>query len=429
FNWTPSCDQIRERPYQVIFNASDVPPNTTQALVDIQVWEIQVVGPRPTGLTATPDNVNDRITLNWDPYQCVDQANEMIVWRKEGCSTGEPMNCDVAAPDGQGYIEIARLPANATSFTDENVNIGLSYSYRISATFPAPERGDSYASEEVCLALLVDVPLFTKVDVLETSTTTGRVEVEFIDPFQFDPPLPANTPFSYRVFRYDGLDGNTNPVEVFTATSQLGNLQTFSFEDTDLNTLEQAYHYQIAFFVDNPSFSNFRDSSDKASTVRLSLQPASNCITVTWNYNIPWSNQFQTHDIARREGAEPDIVADKIGEDFPVGRGFGRFVDENNVTQNILYGYKSLTRGSYYNPDITAAYSSVNILVNTSQSTEGTTDDITPPCPPILEVSMLDCDQFDYTSNPPFENVLNWVNPTSANGTGNGSCGELNGDC
>ncbi len=436
FQWTPSCEHIRERPYQVIFKATDNPPAAAgQPLVDIQVWEIQVVGPAPQNLQASTDNVNNRISLSWDPYLCAPLTESIVIWRRESCSNMAVMNCDVGAPDGQGYVEIGRVPATATSFVDVTARTGLVYSYRVSAVFPAPTRGESVASEQACIALEVDTPLFTKVDVLETSTTSGRVEVAFIQPFQFSLGAPSG-PYGYAVFRSEGLDGNIY-TEVFSAYNVPPTQKApITFIDENLNTAERDYNYRIAFYSNASSSLSrtFRDSSDKASTVRLRLLPSTNCINLEWRYNVPWSNQFQPHDIFRSVGGEPDAPA--IGTTTLVGRSFGSFTDENGIVQNTIYSYRVLARGSYFNQAIVDYYNQAPAfsfdfatLPNHSQISSAAPEDNIKPCPPQLSVAALDCDSFDFSLEPPFSNTLQWVNAQNSGGSANGGCGELGDEC
>ncbi|MFC5536313.1 gliding motility-associated C-terminal domain-containing protein, partial [Rhodocytophaga aerolata] len=69
FFWQTQCLHVREQPYQVVFRAEDLPtPDTSRKLVDIRTWQIRVVGPKPTGLTATAQG--NSIGLSWDAYTC-----------------------------------------------------------------------------------------------------------------------------------------------------------------------------------------------------------------------------------------------------------------------------------------------------------------------------------------------------------------------
>jgi gliding motility-associated-like protein len=431
FNWNPSCEYIRERPYQVLFKATDNPPPVVgPPLVDIKVWEIKVVGPKPQNLQANVDNTNDFINLTWSPYVCAAQARELIIWRREGCPTNNPAICDVGAPDGQGYYEIGRVLANATSFTDRTARIGVVYSYRISAVFPPPKGGESYASDEVCASLAIDVPLFTKVDVTETSTTTGKVRVEFIQPFEFPLGTPPS-PFGYKVYRAEGIrpTANSQYTEVFSLLNVDPNdPNVLGFTDNSLNTTERQYHYRIAFFANatNESTKQFRDSSDAASTVRLNIDFVSSCLRLIWNYDVPWGgNRGFTHDIFRSVN-NPNNFTD-IGDFFASFQDRGTF-DDSNVFQQTNYFYYTTTRGWYFNNAILVRYPSLAVpLENNSQINNASPRDVIKPCPPILSLQEIDCNNFTQTE--PYTNKLSWINDPDGGLINPNSCGNVGDGC
>lgn len=429
FNWNPSCDYIRERPYQIIFRAIDGPPPVVgPSLVDIKVWEIKVVGPKPQNLQANIDNTNDLINLTWDPYVCAAQAREIIIWRKDGCPSTNPAVCDVGAPDGQGYYEVGRVPANATAFTDRTARIGAVYSYRISVVFPPPRGGESYASDEVCASLAIDVPIFTKVDVTETSTTTGKVRVEFVQPFQFPLGKPAD-PFGYKVYRAEGIrpTASSQYTEVFSLLNKNSNdTDIIGFTDNNLNTTEKQYHYRIAFFANasNETSKQFIDSSDAASTVRLNIDFVSSCLRLTWLYDVPWGNRGFNHDIFRSADAPTSFV--DIGDFFASFQDKGTF-DDSGVLQQVNYFYYTTTRGWYFNDAISTRYPTLAIpLVNNSQINNSSPKDVIKPCPPILSIEEIDCNNF--TQVQPFTNRLSWINDPEG-GSSSISCGNVGNGC
>ncbi|MDX1904461.1 MAG: gliding motility-associated C-terminal domain-containing protein [Thermonemataceae bacterium] len=443
FNWNPSCNQIRKTPYQIVFKIKDdSPPAVGPSLVDIKVWNVTVVGPKPQNLQAATDDVNDVINLTWDSYSCASQADSLIVWRKEGCSTGNPSSCDVGAPDGQGYYVLAKLPSNAINFTDRTAKIGVVYSYRISATFPnvsgitscsnEPELslgGESYASDEACLALAIDVPLFTKVDVLETANNTGKVRVEFIQPFQFPLGKP-NDPFGYKVYRAEGIspaNRTSDYTEVFSLLNKNSNdTDIIGFTDDNLNTLDKQYHYRIAFYSEATDEASkiFKDSSDAASTVRSSVENASSCLRVLWKYDVPWGgNRGYNHDILRSENTPTTFV--DVGDKFISTESSGIFDDATVLLQSIYY-YYTTTRGWYYNDAISLRYPSLAVpLLNNSQISSGTPQDIIKPCPPILSIEAIDCNNFTQTE--PYFNSIRWENDPSQSGAT--TCGNLGDGC
>jgi len=429
-NWTPSCDYIRQRPYQIIFKATDNPPPVSgPSLVDIKVLEITVVGPKPQNLQAVADNTNDVINLTWNPYSCAAKAKEMIIWRRDGCPSNNPAVCDVGAPDGQGYYEVGRVAANVTSFIDRTAKIGASYSYRVSAVFPAPQGGESYASDEACVALAIDVPLFTKIDVTETSTATGKVRVEFIQPFEFPLGKPAD-PFGYKVYRAEGINPANkvgNYTEVFSLLNKNSNdTDIIGFTDNNLNTTDKQYHYRIAFYSDAATEGSkvFKDSSDAASTVRLDLEYVSSCLRLLWKYDVPWANRGFNHDIFRSTN-NPNSFTD-IGDYFVTFQSSGIF-DDSNVLQQVNYFYYTTTRGWYFNSAISARYPSLAVpLANNSQIDNDFPKDVIKPCPPILSINPIDCNNF--TQVEPYTNFISWEHDPEGNASPT-SCGNIGDGC
>ena len=64
FTWETNCGHVREQPYEVIFKATDVPPNPAPPLTDLQTWRITVVAPAPEALTASLQPGRE-VQLNW----------------------------------------------------------------------------------------------------------------------------------------------------------------------------------------------------------------------------------------------------------------------------------------------------------------------------------------------------------------------------
>lgn len=439
FRWLPSCDHIRERPYQVLFKAEDSPTGINTPLVDIQIWEIKVLGPKILNVTATPNNLpnEDNITLNWTAYSCATRADRLIIWRKENCSPDALASCETGVPKNAGYTAIGRILPNLTTYTDRTVRAGVRYTYRISATFAPPSGGESVPSDPICAGLDIDTPLFTKVDIIETSTTTGKINVAFVQPWQFGTPNnPPTAPYGYKLFRAEGLTGGTfTEVQTYLNVAP-ADLTVLTFADNNLNTANNAYRYRLAFFSNATDETNkvFRDSSDVASTVKLTNNPPSGCIRVDWTYNVGWSNQLTKHDVFRsNDGA----IFNVIGTPTDVilsGTNNGNYTD-TGLTQAQNYTYRILTRGGYQNPNFTARYPVLEPFLNNSQTITATPKDITPPCPPALSIPIPDCTLFSVkcgTSSPiapPFTNFLTWKNPEGDNGSANGRCGDNTAGC
>lgn len=417
FRWETACEHVRREPYIVVFKAEDRPPSPSRPLVDVQTMLITVVGPQPTGLTATPNG--RQMDLTWDDYTplCPD-ADSIVIWRRSACNNDD--FCRIDEMTAAGYVAIATLPVTATSYTDPGpLSRGVSYSYRISAKYPEPEGGDSKPSQEACAYIPLIAPVITKVSVQTTDPSAGEIELRWIFPPELNGtafPVPS-PPYNYHIFRSADLNGTnfgTTPIAIVPAAVAPDPSQEEVFIDTNLDTENNAYNYKIELRT-GPA-QDLEEPSDSASSVRLSAVPGDSQITLTWDYVVPWSNQNQNHEIYRRTENTSFV---KIDEVFV---GVREYVDNGNpgcLSPDSTYYYYVTTVGSYGNPLI-----SIDPLRNDSQVVPAVPSDNTPPPPPVLEIAPLDCSIFsnEPLSNPndcgtpdvsPIQNVLTWEAQTN----------------
>src|SRR5690606_1619098 len=119
----------------------------TPRLIDMQAWNITVVGPPPTGLVAAPQP-GKTMRLDWDLYlqNGCGNAEKIRIYRKENPSNFVPSACETGVPASTGYVQIGEVDASVTTFTDTNngngLNAGATYCYLIYATFPGPKKGE-----------------------------------------------------------------------------------------------------------------------------------------------------------------------------------------------------------------------------------------------------------------------------------------------
>lgn len=412
FVWDTDCVHIREQPYTIIFKAEDNPDFPEPNLADIKAWNVRVVGPQPENLVATP-GPNRSIALTWDDYatsSSCSNANEMIIYRKEGCSDFMPGGCNIGLPTSTGYIEIARVPISQLSFTDTNndagLKVGLKYSYRLVASFPNQPDGNgglSYASDEACENVLIDVPLPIRVSVENTDVSNGQILVKWTRPFEIDAVM-FPPPYRYRLFRAEGLNGQ-DFTEIYSETDASGTKDSLEFTDTGLNTQDLAYVYRVA--LDFGGTNTFKDSSDVASSVRLTSEGANNAIRLTWEANTPWTNTGEKHRIYRDIGGTFVQIAevDAPEEGIFTYTDNGTFMDIP-LELGITYCYFVETSGTYDEPLI------LSPLINKSQISCAEPIDTIAPCPPTLSIIPINCDEFDELA--PIQNSLTWV-PTIDN--------------
>ncbi|QHT66518.1 gliding motility-associated C-terminal domain-containing protein [Rhodocytophaga rosea] len=390
FTWANSeCVHVRKEPYQVVFRAEDLPsPDTSRKLVDIKVWQITVVGPRPTGLRATPQGAN--MQLSWDAYTCSNAA-EMIIYRRVGCTDIDTSVCNTGLVAATGYVEIGRVPIGTTTFIDTNNGLGLdpgtNYSYRIVAGFAPPQGGESLASAEACTALSLDMPFITNVDVQATSSTQGEILVKWIQPLELDTKVNPG-PYRYDLYRGNGFQGGAlQRIRTVTLNSfSQATAGDTTYLDKSLNTADSVYHYVLFFYTG----AGLQDSTQSASSVRLTATPVVNAIELSWQAQVPWSNANTTHKVYREsraaKGSFELIATVEVGAESSF-----RFTDTGNgivLDEDSLYCYYVETSGSYSTSKIPSP------LLNKSQVICASPLDTLKPCPPLLAIDVLDCASF-----------------------------------
>lgn len=410
--WQTACEHISDQPYSIVFRAVDNYLGTDRGLSTLKTVRIKVVGPPPEEVAVVGGS--GEATVTWaQPYFCENTADEYFrgfsVWRRENSRLFEIDTC-VTGLEGKGYTQVAfdvqNLNAdNHYEYVDTNLERGRTYCYRILGEFAKSSpngnhlynRVESLPSDEVCVQLSRDVPFITKVSVLETDSNNGQIEVNWSKPKVEDLDTLLNPgPYRYRLLRATGLTATDfQPVvgaDFISASFALANDTIFI--DTNLNTIENAYRYQVEFFVNNET--EALGAAAAASSVFLSLAPTDERMNLSWDANVPWSNVlyfiYRLNDIS----GEFEVV---------------------DSTQQISYADIGLMNKKEYCYKI-EAYGSYGIdnfvdpLINFSQEVCAIANDDVPPCPPILQVSNV-CDVLEgFVAEDQFENTLTWTNPT-----------------
>ncbi|WP_071887871.1 gliding motility-associated C-terminal domain-containing protein [Rufibacter sp. DG15C] len=399
FNWqTLACLDVRRQPYQVTFRAVDVPPAGVQPLADLQPWRITVIGPPPV-LTTSQVVSNNSIKINWQAYNCVN-ASRIYIYRKEGPSNFVPGYCETGIPASSGFVRVGQLSANATTFTDNNNGQGLprnkTYCYRIYVEFGAPGGGESLASNEIC-ATLESISL-TKVSVLETSTTTGKIRVEWTKP------RPSNleqlqAPFQYRLLRALGQNRGASAVFAPVPGYTYSSLNDTVFTDSNLNTQDTSYTYRVEFYHSlGTGTPTVLADSTSASSVRLTAKANGTNLVLNWTYNVPWNNglpdQKYWHVIFLKQPNGNFVRYDSVA----AGPASGTYTKNIPLLTGEEYCAYVVTKGRYENPLLP------DPLRNNSQIAC-----IVQVCKPI--VTLDPCPEITEPTNPPFQNVVSWTLP------------------
>lgn len=417
FRWETNCSHISNQPYFVVFRAED---NFFElegvglregGLSTLKTVAIKVVAPPPVGLQTAVDDAS--ITLSWDkPYACEEEPNPRFlgftVWRKIGSNPFVVDTCQTGL-EGQGYTlltfpEIMEMEDGRYIYIDEDIERGRTYCYRVVTLLGRPianlglifEEIESIPSEEICVQLARDIPLLTKVDVDNTGTADGEIDVCWLlpDPNALDTVLNTG-PYRYVLSRADGQ--TTDPAafsEIATFTSQFfGEEIDTCFTDTGLNTQDQAYSYLIELFVENET--DPIGDGQPASSVFLSGTPTDRANDLSWTATVPWANF--SYDVLRRAPGESDFSLVATVE-TPSYR-------DNGLVNGEEYCYYILAAGSYNIDDLPSP------LLNRSQEVCLVPRDNVPPCPPELSVTSV-CDRgVDCTISENLFNTLNWVAP------------------
>ncbi|GAA3966868.1 hypothetical protein GCM10022407_11390 [Hymenobacter antarcticus] len=416
FNWQTNCSNVARLPYLVVFKAQDSPnpPSPTNPiLIDQKTWSITVVGPAPQNLRAT--NLVSSVRLDWNLYQCANAA-QIYIYRKVNPSGFVPGPCDTGIPASAGYTRIGNVAPTATSFVDNTVPLerGQTYCYRIYAEFPLPAGGASIASQEACVTIAGRAAMLTNVDVVNTSTSAGQIQVRWTKP-RTSAPGGFDGALSYVLSRGEGANpGTFVPVRApFTAITDT------SYVDTGLNTENLQYTYRLQFVrTFGGSVPAITETSPTATSVRTNAvpaNPAATAVSVTWTYNVPWDNTAQPTTVYRRTGRTGPYVA--IGTATSTATG-GAYTDRDpTLRKGENYCYYVQTNGRY------AGFSFLSSLLNKSQEKCMVLN--SPPCTPVLALQATNCDSLASLQEFPglsqrYANRLKWTlsnQPTGCDAT------------
>lgn len=402
FQWTTQCLHVRQQPYQVVFKITDSPPQGPK-LVTFAIWNIRVIAPPPVFQSATPDLVTRVANLKWEGYSCAN-ASSIQVWRKVGSASFTPSACQNGIPKNLGYYLIATLPPTQTQYTDTNYGRGLAvgaqYCYRIIPYFNSPASTYGFSSQELCVGpIQADAPVITHVSVEKTDKTSGEIRVSWLKPFDINTEQFPE-PYEYEIYRATGFYGEES-------ISKAGRVTGTTFIDTNLNTDLTVYNYRIVLYG-QPQNANVIvpiDTSSVASSEWLSLTPGANRMVLTWQDSVPWSNVafVKPYHLIYR-GEDNQEPADMILHDSVKVSVDGFTYTDTNLSDDIEYSYRILTRGTYGNPAIA-------LQENYSQIVTSYPVNTLPPCSPIITIDMISCEQYVKINNcgeEEFTNKLHW---------------------
>jgi len=364
FEWETNCSHVQKGSYLVSFKATDSGNLIGEPiLTDFHSTFIKVIAPKPENLTTVV--LSNGINLTWNKTKC-GQASGYRIYRRNGPSGWTPSYCEIGVPAYTGFQLIAQTNSiNDTTFNDNNNGIGLvhgqDYCYRVIAFYP--DGAESKASDEVCNQLKRDVPIITNVSVDSTSSSFGKIFV------QWAPPTEHNTllfPGPYRYLIYRGQQTTTNMILIDSTAT----FNDTTYNDSLLNTQDYQYYYRIDMYNLTGGTRVLMGNSTIPSSIYLNLIPSDNQITLQWSESVPWTN---TEHIIYKQNPTT-LVFDSL--DITTGT---NYIDTAliNLTTHC---YQVKSRGAYSVTNI------LNPIVNYSQFNCAQPIDNIVPCPPTLSV-------------------------------------------
>ena len=382
FQWRPTCEQVREKPYEVRFKASDKPIRSNGlkpiSLASFKTWNVKVVAPAPN-LLSVENTGKDSIKLKWQKYassfNCGTRTNDVMIqiYRKIGTYDFNPSNCEVGIPEDGDY-ELLSEVSDSGEFMDttKSLNNGTNYCYRIVAVLKDQKGGTSYASQEQCFVLEPKdgkaPAIITNVDIETTDEKKGAILIKWLKPYNFDA-LVYSEPFTYELYRREvGVVDFTKIV----STDKL------NFLDTALNTENRQYEYYILAL---DSDETRLEKSGIAQSLRLDINLSKTNFDLKWNALTPWSNKTSEHryhyiyrDNVKSSDASAYVLLDSVDV---IKNGFNYYDNSETFSLDKKYCYYITSQGSYGNPSAIP-----EPLLNKSQRVCAQPDDGKAPCTP-----------------------------------------------
>lgn len=380
FTWTPNCSAIRDQPYLFTFEAADEGPYVS--LKDIRSVRVRVNGPPVQNLSGIAAlNATD---LFWSVSDCPAIIGYSI-YRKAD-STYTPSDCcGGREAESLGYTKIGETTSRIdTSFQDDGpLYPGFRYCYTVTANYK--NGSESCIVAPFCVQLPFDLPIVTHATVVETSNNQGIDSIRWTHPKELDTLLYTG-PYHYQLYVGEKF---TFPDSLIFSSSIENNLidcDTF-WVDSNLNTFDQPYNYQIAFY----NAGQLVGRSAIARTIFLETLPNDNEVGLTWNEVVPWRNFF--YEVYRSDDSNP-LNFNLIGTTDST-----YYVDDSLVNGQI-HCYRIKTLGRYSLPTLP------DTLINWSQITCTSATDRTAPCAPSDIRIAGDC--FSETVS------IQWSNPNNS---------------
>lgn len=384
--WNTQCEHIRKSAYQITFKAEDNKQLTP--LVNFESLFIRVVGPPSETYSATP--IGNSIRVDWSANPC-DNAVGYRIYRRKDSTNFLPSACVTGVPPSTGYQLVDFVSGfNNNSYLDTDKGKGLlhghKYCYMVTAVYP--DGAESIATGQFCAELRKDVPVITRVSVNQTSTTSGSDSITWAKPTELDDSVQFTGPYYYNIYRRTAGQSGSTLIGVTDTVTSIDNLDTV-WVDFNLNTQENQYEYRVEL-ISIPTTQGVVGLTQWASSVWASTSPLDEALTISWNFNVPWTNS--AYEVYR---LNPDSGMFELLDTVNTQS----YLD-TALKNGVEYCYKIRSIGSYSTKGF------IDPILNFSQETCGIPEDTVKPCNPPDVVINAACD-LDQT-------YLNWQNPNQS---------------
>ncbi len=315
-------------------------------------------------------------------------------------------------------IDSVDVTQNGFSYTDvgkfnnEPLKLRENYCYYVT-TYGAYDTDSIFRpllnkSQIACANLVLDTikPLIylTNVSIQKTAIDEGEILVRWTKALRIDATL-FQPPYTYKLLRAKGFAGN----QEMDTIPQIFNFLDTTFLDKSLNTSDSVYHYRVLFY--------YRDTliaqSETASSVRLTASVAGASVQLNWQAETPWNNRTNYKHLIYRKNTIGNF---EFLDSIDVQANTFSYFDDNDgnlLEEKKEYCYYVTTLGTYFMDSIPEP------LHNQSQEICVITQDTTSPCPPVLSLESIDCQELA-NQNPTdcpeneYTNSLRWQVATAS---------------
>lgn len=381
YSWSIDCGSARQQPYYSYFKATNN-PNKSFKLTTYKEWAIEVIGAAVENVTAT--EVTQGVNLSWDSYCPASTGiSSLEVWRRSCDLANVTLDyCTTGVPDEWGFTKIATVDKNATSYLDETIFKGSKYYYIVIAKISDINTGYSIPSSIDSIETTIDGPWVTHASVLKHDSIQGEILVNW----SFSSVFNEAGPYQIELLRSNDLtEGTYTSID----TLQLTTIKDSFFIDKQIDTYNGTFSYKIkVYFQTDQLFSE----SEAVSIIDATALADERDITLSWQANAPLFTPDSLYNKIHRDYFTYNLLDSTQGENYS-------YLD-SDLQSDSLFCYYVVKPTTYCNQEMDS------LFYVTSNISCDTTYDFTPPCPPILSLQPLDCEQYDPTA--PIQNELWW---------------------